>query len=101
MTNRVSNQQIAHAAASEKWQADGKRSPTAGLAYARKPPGKPQLAYTRQTNVLKNKAQLKQIYKAALRVEKYAVKDSRYFPHQGPAECARRRKQMEGRGWFW
>ena len=82
-----------HEAAQTAWDADGKRSPTSGLGERVRGSGKPQTEAQKQSkrNALRNRQAAD--VKKAKRTEPYPKDESRYFPHQGPRECARRLRQ--------
>ena len=87
-----------HEAAQTAWDADGKRSPTSGLGERVRGSNQPRiknpdwLAYRQSTrNAFRNRQAAD--VKRAKRTEPYPKDESRYFPHQGPRECARRLRQ--------
>lgn len=82
------------ASAREAWADIGRHSRVDGIAErirAAKSPS-PANEAKRQSERAAMLRRLKSAYQANLLPYQRAADDSRYFPHQGPRECARRRQ---------
>jgi hypothetical protein len=88
----MSAREAAHEAACAAWDDAGKKSRVDGLAARIRGSGKPaktQAQRSAERSLMVQRAQ------AAYRPRYIPfVDDSSYFPHQGPRECARRRRQV-------
>lgn len=96
--DRRRKQAAAHDLATEAWSEAGLRSPIGGLAERVRGSGKRRknpAEYRRSQQVALRRRQEETYQKNLRGAARPAYDGSRYFPHQGPRECARRVRQAE------